>query len=147
MCVIEEFCVIEKLGLCGLEVNRWFQCRRWISLFYFSTHFTFCLYHLYECNALSVKNVERLITVWSKAWDDVFFLFLLCILSQVINPRCSSSMTESCNSRASTPGVDIFSSVFVLQPFPHLWGSKSWGASDTLYKDINFPQSDSQCYC
>lgn len=28
----------------------------------------FHLYHLYECNALSVKNVERLITVWwSKA--------------------------------------------------------------------------------
>lgn len=36
------------------------------------------IFHLYECNALSVKNVERLITVWwSKAWDDVFALYLV----------------------------------------------------------------------
>lgn len=33
-----------------------------------SALFTFHLYHLYVFNALSVKNVERLITVWwSKA--------------------------------------------------------------------------------
>lgn len=74
MCAVGEFSDIDELDLCGREVNVWsaglFQYQRWISIFHFviSAHFTFHLYHLYVFNALSVKNVERLITVWwSKA--------------------------------------------------------------------------------
>lgn len=41
----------------------------WKAVFHFViSKSPFHFYHLYECNALSVKNVDRLITVWwSKA--------------------------------------------------------------------------------
>lgn len=114
VCAVGEFGVIDNLDT--REVNAWsagsVSTRRRISNFHFQLISPFDLYHLYECNALSVKNVERIITLWwSKAWDDVFFF---CFVFK-INPRCSIS--KSCNSRASTSGVDIFNSVFVFRSF------------------------------
>lgn len=68
MCAVREFSVIDKLDT--REVNAWSasSCQYQEAELPFSAHFTFDLYHLYECNALSVKNVERIITLWwSKA--------------------------------------------------------------------------------
>lgn len=68
MCADGEFSVIEvNAWSAGLRQQRFFFPVRRISIFHLF-QIIFHLYHLYECNALSVKNVERLITVWwSKA--------------------------------------------------------------------------------
>ena len=55
--MVTRFVSVEEFSLEGAFLSS-------ISLLQIIFH----LYHLYECNALSVKNVERLITVWwSKA--------------------------------------------------------------------------------
>lgn len=86
------------------EVNAWSAglLQQFFFLSSISDHFH--LYHLYECNALCVKNVERLITVWwSKAWDDVFTLYL--VKWSILDVQFKT--TESCSSGASMSGVDI----------------------------------------
>lgn len=103
--------------VCGRRL----QCHRWIGLswqrgqspvgrfasavfFLSSISDHFHLYHLYECNALCVKNVERLITVWwSKAWDGVFTLYL--VKWSILDVQFKT--IESCSSGASTSVVDI----------------------------------------
>ena len=74
MCVsaVGEFGVIGVLVYLGREVNLWSCSSRGFSLgggssISLSKSFFICII-LCECNALSVKNVERHITVWwSKA--------------------------------------------------------------------------------
>lgn len=76
MCAVAGWSV--KLGFGGREVNmvnRFVSAEEFLleggflsSIEFFQVTSSFHLCHLYECNALSVKNVERHITVWwSKA--------------------------------------------------------------------------------
>lgn len=130
------------------------------SIEFFQVTSSFHLCHLYECNALSVKNVERHITVWwSKAWDDVFALS--CHKWSILDVQFRVKMIESCSSGASPQGVDIFLGAGGI---PYLFGflfhssedqSFWYPASSACVCQTRFPfkwghkpiDSEFQCYC
>lgn len=112
--------------------------------------------HLYERNALIVKNVDRNITVWSKAWND-FFCSVSC--QKWSNSRCSvfTFCSNVLVSGVSLLNLELFSGGMQIQdslkfcfavernsglPAPaahfHIWSIDPWTAA-SISSDLDFP--------
>lgn len=88
-------------------VNSLFSSQRKCVSFFSISNFCCYLYHLYECNALSVKNVERNILCGGPRHETISFC---CYLSQVINldVKFQVDTIENYDDGASTKDVDFF---------------------------------------